>query len=517
MTNENIQSKNIVLFYPKLGWMDVFVLDLPLSVIYLAHECQQNGIEVRIIDQRVHGNKWHKHLDDAIDQNTLLAGFSVMSGAPILNALEATKHVRKNSPDIPIVWGGMHVSICPSSVLESPMVDYIQCGLGSTSLYLLAQHLFDGSVAKESIPGLGWTVEGQQFINPESNLPVYAPLDELNFGSLDMSHYTRFNYDENVYSLFTSFGCPHQCRFCFAPIFWKNTKGKRWFPYDTDKVITHLIGVIKKYNIGYISILDENFFLDLKRARQVFEAIRDHGINVRWGIRGARIDDLDRADNDFIQLMVDIGVEQIMIGAESGSQRMLDLMKKGIKVEQTIRVNQKLARFPQIKPSYNFLSGIPGEQVEDLYQSAELIVRLGDDNPNASFSGMNQFIPFPGSELYEECINGGYKEPQTLEEWALIDTHYNNMATPWNTPELESTLHSIQAALMFADKKTERELSGDGKRGPVLNTLFKCIALGAKMYRPIARYRLRNRFFKFPIDYHLIKFASSILSKVKSL
>jgi len=517
MSNQSLTDKNIVLFYPKLGWMDVFVLDLPLSVLYVAHECQQNGIDVRIVDQRVHGSHWHQALDEAIDENTLLVGFSVMSGAPILNALKATRYVKKHHPNMPVVWGGMHVSICPGSVLDSPHVDFIQCGLGSTSLYLLTRHLFDGSVERKDIPGLGWREDGKHCINPQSNLPVYAPLKELRFDSLDMRHYTRFNYDENVYSLFTSFGCPHQCRFCFAPIFWKNTKGRRWFPYDTEDVIDHVVDVAKRNNIGYISVLDENFFLDLKRARRIFEGVRERGVKARWGIRGARIDDMDRMDDDFLNLMVDVGVEQIMIGAESGSQRMLDLIHKGIKVEQTIRVNKKLARFPKIKPSYNFLSGIPGELVEDLYLSADLIVRLGDENPNASFSGMNQFIPFPGSELYDECVKGGYQEPKDLEGWALIDTHYNNMRTPWNSRELEDTLHSIQAALMFADKKTERELSGEGNRGPILNLLFKGIALGAKLYRPVARYRLRKRFFKFPVDYYMIKLASRMLSKVKSL
>lgn len=516
MTND-LSAKNIVLFYPKLGWMDVFVLDLPLSVIYLAHRCQQEGIDVRIVDERVHGNAWPKAIDKAIDENTLLAGFSVMSGGPILNALEASKYVKEKYPDLPTAWGGMHVSICPESTLDSPLVDYIQCGLGSESLYLLAQHLFDGSVNKEDIPGLGWEENGEQKINPQSSLPTYAPLDELDYSCLDMKNYTRFNYNENVYTLFTSFGCPHQCRFCFAPLFWKDIKGKRWFPYDVDTVVDHIVKVVKKNNIGYISLLDENFFLDLKRAEKIFRGLLDNGVKVRWGIRGARIDDMDRMDDDFLNLMIEVGVEQIMIGAESGSQRMLDLVKKGIKVEQTLRVNRKFARFPQLKPSYNFLSGIPGETVEDLHKSVELIVQLTDENPNASFSGMNQFIPFPGSELYDECVKGGYKEPETLEDWALIDTHYNNMATPWNTPELESTLHSIQAALMFADEKTERELSGDGKRGFVLNSLFKFIAFGARVYRPVARYRLRKRFFKFPIDYYMIKLASTVLSKVRSL
>lgn len=518
-------NANIVLFYPRLGWMDAFILDLPLSVLYAAHDCQKNGIEVRIIDQRVEGKAWQENLLAAIDEQTLLVGFSAMSGNPIVHALEGTRLVKKHHPGLATVWGGMHVTICPHEAIREPDIDYIICGLGSLPMYQLALRLATGEGDFASIPGLGWKNSGEIRLNPLGTAADYPPLAELRFDGLPMDRYTRFNYKDTVYSLFTSFGCPHNCRFCFAPIFWKGIKGRRWFPYDADDVIEHIVTMVEKYKVGYISLLDENFFMDLKRAEKILRGVHERGVRAIWGIRGARIDDLDRMSDGMYELMVEVGVRQIMIGAESGSPRVLkDLMRKGITPEQTVRVNRRLTRFPSITPSYNFLSGLPGETVEDMYMSVDLILQLMQDNPKAGFSGMNQFVPFPGSELYDSCVRHGYSPPDSLDEWAMVDTHYNQNTVCWVDPQTQKTLQAIQAALMFADNKAERELgaaAGEGpersSRGGVLRLLFKLIILVSRLYRPIALFRLRHKFFKFPLDYKLIRLASTIMGKISAL
>jgi radical SAM superfamily enzyme YgiQ (UPF0313 family) len=520
--------------------MDAFILDMPLSIVYAAHDCLRHGIDVRFVDQRALGSRWKDTLLESIDDNTVLVGFSVMTGNPIRNALEATGYVKRHKPGVVTVWGGIHVTICPDEVVAESSIDYIIRGLGSKSLYELVDYLSNpgsGAGDRTKIEGLGWMEKGEKRFNPMSTVASYPELNELAIDKLDMKSYVRFNYQENVYSLFTSFGCPHKCKFCYAPLFWKDIKGKKWFPYEAQTVVDHIVEVVNKYNIGYISLLDENFFLDTKRAHTILSGVSLRGVKVGWGIRGVRIDDLDRMDDEFLALMSDIGVRQMMIGAESGSPRILELMKKGITVEQTIRVNRKLASYPNLHPSYNFLSGLPGETIDDMCRSVDLIMRLMQDNPHASFSGMNQLIPFPGSELFDMCIKNGYKEPKSLEGWANVDSHYGKNGVPWLDRKTQDTLHSIQAALMFADKKHERELihdapiddaamisqkggdsggSGDsgGGRGKKINFLFHAILLSARLYRPIALYRLNRRMFGFPIEYKLINFISSIIGKM---
>ena len=89
-------QQNIVLFYPRLGWMDTFILDLPLSLVYVGNTCRKNGIEVRMFDQRVEGKSWKAKFLKLIDDDTILVGFSCMTGSPIIHALEATRCVKEH-------------------------------------------------------------------------------------------------------------------------------------------------------------------------------------------------------------------------------------------------------------------------------------------------------------------------------------------------------------------------------------------------------------------------------------
>ena len=91
-------QQNVVLFYPRLGWMDTFILDLPLSLVYVGDTCRKNGIEVRMFDQRVEGKAWKDKFLKLVDENTILAGFSCMTGSPITHALEATRLIKNYSP-----------------------------------------------------------------------------------------------------------------------------------------------------------------------------------------------------------------------------------------------------------------------------------------------------------------------------------------------------------------------------------------------------------------------------------
>ena len=518
---------NIVLFYPKLGWMDVFVIDLPLSIIYVSHQCRVSGIEIRYVDQRVEGDNWETALLEAVDDKTVLIGFSCMSGAPILQSLEATRYIKKHYPSLPTVWGGQHATICPKETLKEQSIDYIIRGHGSMSLNKLCNYISNGAYELSSVEGLGWRENGGIQLNPMSDDLDFPALDELDFTGIDINRYTRFQYSKNVYSLFTSFGCPHKCKFCFAPIFYGNIKGKKWFAYSVDEVVGHLENMVRDYNIGYISILDEMFFLDKNRAREILLGVIERGLELEWGIRGVRIDDLDRMDNDFFELMSNAGIRQLMIGAESGSERMLKIMKKGITVKQTIRVNKRLKDFPKLIPSYNFLSGIPGEHIDDMYKSVSLILTLLEDNPHANFSGMNQFVPFPGSELYDICVQNGFHEPQSLEEWSFVDTHYYRGNVLWLDKKFLRILHSIQSSLMFIDNKTSRELSsceGDSrdwrksaKRPFIIRMMFKLIVLLGSFLRIVAKFRLKNKFFIFPFEYYLAIIGTSIMDKLQVL
>ena len=129
-------------------------------------------------------------------------------------------------------------------------------------------------------------------------------------------------------------------------------------------------------------------------------------------------------------MLVRAGVKRLHLGVESGNERVLKLLKKGETVEQIVEANRILASYP-IVPLYLFMMGLPTETPEEFAQSVRLAVRLTDENPRA-VKTFNIYTPYPGTELYQKCVELGFREPQRLEDWV----HFNYRNVPEIPPGL---------------------------------------------------------------------------------
>jgi len=200
-----------------------------------------------------------------------------------------------------------------------------------------------------------------------------------------------------------------------------------------------------------------------------------------------------RADSQLFPLMERIGVRHLHVGAESGSQRILDLMQKGIKVEQTIEVNKRLSKFPFIIPTYNFFSGVPTETKEDIKCSTNLIMRLIKDNSRCLITAYNQFTPYPGTTLFDLTLKHGLKAPQRLEEWISFDQSGFAHQSPWLTKWQKELLDMLYVTTLFIDNKIESLFVSRKLR-------YKILRLISILYRPLARLRLKYHITFFFIE-----------------
>jgi radical SAM superfamily enzyme YgiQ (UPF0313 family) len=130
-------------------------------------------------------------------------------------------------------------------------------------------------------------------------------------------------------------------------------------------------------------------------------------------------------------------------------------MKKGITVEQIIRVNRKLARFPTLRPHYNFFCGVPGETYEDLLQTKELLLQLLKDHPGAYLGVGADWKPLPGSVMTDVAVKEyGLRLPQNLMEWASIDSFdARKIVHPWYTPRFNRMIKLLQITGALLDQK----------------------------------------------------------------
>ena len=143
---------------------------------------------------------------------------------------------------------------------------------------------------------------------------------------------------------------------------------------------------------------DDHFFIDLERARGILEGVVRADLGITISKLQIRADTLCRMDREFFELMVRAGVKRFTVGIESGSQRILDLIKKDITVEEALEANRRLAPYPFV-PLYLFMMGMPTETPEDLGMSIQLADRMLADNPRA-VKTFNIYTPYPGTELF---------------------------------------------------------------------------------------------------------------------
>ena len=268
-----------------------------------------------------------------------------------------------------------------------------------------------------------------------------------------------------------------------------------------------------------MQIYDDDSFVDLNRMHNLLSEYIRKGFQKKFKLdfRGARINELDRMDDNFLNLMEKANVDLMAIGVESGSDEILHKMNKGITVEQTIRVNKKLARYPSLKPHYNFFCGVPGETMKSLIETKALIIKLIKDNPNCYLGVGADWKPYPGSAMADKAVEAyGLSLPDNLLGWAAIDSFdADKLVHPWYTKEMNNMIKLLQIAGQMLDNKI-REFRKD--LGLVLGNFIFFLSV---LYKPILLLRLRYNFTSFLLEYNLKNYLfhhiGELMVKVKAI
>lgn len=370
----------ILLFFPKLeDWKPYHYM--PISALAVASTLVAQGHKVKIHDQRV-------DLTDTLDTDIVNADeimISMYTGFQLSNGYEFAKYVKEIYPGKRIVVGGPHATALPEQTLASPYVDEIFVGEMDTGEHPLPYHLIDV----------------EKYINPATKRFIYV----------------------------SSQGCPGVCTFCA-------TKQKR--PYKLlpmERVRTDIDNLMTRYSFKECVFFDATLFSMSLRVLCISELMKKHKLS--W-IADARAPEIAKEPN--LAVLMERGLKQITIGLESGSPRVVELMRKGKKhLEHFKQAAAKMAQFP-IKMVSGIVFGCPGETVQDLQQTIDYVKRIKEINTNFYIS-TTFFRPLPGTVMTDIAKEYGYKEPESLEEWARLgeQSHYSYneyREAPW-IPEPE--------------------------------------------------------------------------------
>lgn len=401
-------------------------LALPLGPLYLASTLLACGHRVSIVDTCA--NYLLKELVLICSDDTLCFGISTMSGIQLANAIQIARLLKDKYPHVPIIWGGVHVSLFPEQTLQSGLADYIVCGEGEDTIGPLVSSIrHNNNRLLNGIPGIGYK-DGKDII--VGQMPGNTLLEnskDLPYHLLNMERYKRklvigANRD---YVMLTSRGCAYRCTFCVNSS--SDLPNSKMRYHSIDYIVKNVKTLVRKYGADMISIIDECFMTNAQRAVDLLSAIRKEGIFIKYRFT-TRINLLLKLTESTWETLKEYGVVAVGIAPESGSQRVLNNMNKGITLEHIYKINDLLSKYGFYK-TYNFLICSPSESREDLKHTLKLILDLAPTALSSPYplGSFNRYMPMPGTKLYTDAIKHGLVPPTNLEGWAKFEFERNKI------------------------------------------------------------------------------------------
>jgi len=390
----------------------------PMGLLSVGHSLLAAGYRVRVF--HVTHDEALECMDAVAAEAPSMVGFSLITGDPLDIVGACCRKLKQRIPGAAIVFGGVHPTIEPVQCLETGYVDYVVLNEGEHTIVALADALRDGGPVRE-ITGLAFIEDGAPVVNPfagfEKDLDVFGMAWEL----VDVERYINPHYqgvERVLQGYVASRGCPHACRFCYNQFFNK----RRWRHPSAEKLVGDLNALIDKHRLGGVVFLDDNFTVNKTWMSSVLSGIKACGLHLE-----TRIDYIDDA---FLKELVDHRVKNLFIGVESGSDRILTLIDKGFTVADIHRALGLIESYG-ITVKLSFIFGVPTETYAEYRQTLALIIWCIENITRVGFT-VGFYLPYPGTPLFETCVERGFKKPARFEEWTALDRWgKQDMDLPW--------------------------------------------------------------------------------------
>jgi radical SAM superfamily enzyme YgiQ (UPF0313 family) len=406
-----------------------------LGLLYLSSSLNENGFETQVlvgdtmadvtptffVSMKSYTEKWddyRKNIEDDCDNvvwsriektvrefNPSIVGITATT--PIVHsAAKVASIVRRVNPEISIVMGGAHATLCTDAALDDKNIDFVIRGEGEKAMTALATELSKDSPGLDRVSGLSYrSSTGQLTHNPA--VKNVADLDELPLPARE----TVLGLKENnpiEHSMIASRGCSYRCAFCADRRLWGKVRFRSasCVVDELEKLVEDFPTAREVYFNDGTMTAKKKFFYDL------CEGIVERGIGLDLFCT-ARFDNLNQ---EMADQMMRTGFKGLYLGAESGDSDILKRMRKNTNAAE-IEEKTHMLRQTGIQSMVSILVGVPGESAKSLNSTMSLMKRI-----EADMFDVNCFVPLPGSDWYEEmspvrrgeidwlksCYKGGY-------------------------------------------------------------------------------------------------------------
>ena len=317
----------------------------------------------------------------------------------INSALHMIKGIDK---DIITVIGGPHPSSEPKETMEyfGGVLDFLFVGEAEKGFRLLIEYLKGNRADVLNIPGLVW--RAGEIIKINSSF-FEEDLDSIGMVSWDLikpdtypeSQHGAFYKKFPIAPIMLTRGCPYDCTFCAGKV----VSGKKFRKRSVGNVISEIKLLYGAYGIREFHIVDDNFTFDKRYAESFLSELEKLNLNISWALpNGIRMENLDI---EFLRQMKRTGLYLVSLGIESGSDRVLGLMKKNFK-SGIVKKVVELINVSGLEAVGFFILGFPGETRNEIEKTIKFSLELKIIRANYF-----TYLPFPGTESYLKLKEAG--------------------------------------------------------------------------------------------------------------
>ncbi len=456
----------VVLYNPKAVFHT-----MPLALVALGSRLDPEQYDVRIIDGRLEADPLATVLAEA--DGALCLGVTVLTGAPIHDALQITRGVKERYPNLTTVWGGWHPSLFPTDTLAEPSVDITVQAQGEVTFTEIVEALADGQ-SLDAIRGTSTRVDGVATQHPPRPMKPMDTFPAHNYDLISVERYFALKGERQL-DYISSTGCFFRCSFCADPFVYN----RRWVGLSPERIAEETDQLWHRYHFSELAFQDETFFTYPNRVVEIAERFARNGSRFSWTAT-MRADQGSRLTDDVYELCVRSGLRRVMIGVESGSQEMLDWMTKDVTIEQILFSAEKCVQHG-IGAIFPFIVGFPEETDASVQASLAMIKRLRAMSPDFE-TPVFYFKPYPGSRITEGVVRKGYKLPDSLDGWAEFD--FIGSSGPWVTEDKHELIERFKFYNRFA-------------WGPE--------RLPRRPLQLLARWRCAHDFYRLPVEKALVE------------
>lgn len=430
----------------------------PLGLGYIASYLHKyfNHINVEIIDS---SNNLERKI---IAAKPDILGFTA-STPNYFDVIDIIKKVKK-SLNIPVILGGSHITSLPHKLSE--YVDIGVIGEGEETMSELMSIFNEKGEFKSSDLG---EINGIVYHNNKKNLitekrELIEPIDNIPYPDRDLFDMLEYLKPADILvtheylrgtSILTSRGCPYKCVYCQVPQQWGKVR-----LHSAEYVAEEINLLVENYNVEGIVVIDDLFILSIKRIERLIEILKEYGIlgDVKFLVDGRS----NLINEKLLKLLKELNVVQMALGIESGSERVLNYLKKNsVTVEQN-KSAVALAQKYNIGVYAQFMLGTPTETKEEMLETVKFI----REQPLKSMH-ISVTTPLPGTELWNNCKKEGIVSDDM--DWTMFNMEPQT--------KLKNNMYINREVLQdeFADifKKAQHEIKQKHIRDATIKSMLK--------------------------------------------